>query len=145
VPEATRPFGEGPEPADIVELTLPARVGLLTLPRMTVAAIAADADFDIEEIEDLRLAIEELCLSVVPTDGLGRIALRYAYEAGRLEVSCTYVGIAPSTSTSTTRPEGVAELSERLLDALVDEHGRDTAPEGTRAWLRKARATAPNG
>ena len=129
--------------AEVVELSIPARAGLLSLPPMTVAAIAADADFDIEEIEDLRLAIEELCLSVVPNGGIGRIALRYSYNSGMLYVECAYEQIEASQERQ--RGDAVAEFSERLLDALVDEHGRETLPGGPRAWLRKARATSPNG
>jgi hypothetical protein len=32
------------------------------------------------------------------------------------------------------------EWSLRILDALVDEHGRDSSGNGYRAWLRKRRA-----
>jgi hypothetical protein len=30
-----------------------------------------------------------------------------------------------------------SDLSERILDALVDEHGRDEVDGGERAWFRK--------
>ena len=38
-------------------------------------------------------------------------------------------------------PEGdeVARLSEQILDALVDEHGRESRDGSARAWLRKRR------
>ena len=51
---------------DHVELTLPARPDLLVLARMTVGAVAARAEMAVDDIEDLRLAIDELCLSVTP-------------------------------------------------------------------------------
>jgi hypothetical protein len=33
----------------------------------------------------------------------------------------------------------VARLSEQILDALVDEHGRESQDGSVRAWLRKRR------
>ena len=33
----------------------------------------------------------------------------------------------------------VARLSEQILDALVDEHGRESRDGSVRAWLRKRR------
>jgi hypothetical protein len=32
-----------------------------------------------------------------------------------------------------------SDLSERILDALVDEHGRDVVDGGERSWFRKRR------
>ena len=38
-------------------------------------------------------------------------------------------------------PDGdeIARLSEQILDALVDEHGRESQDGSVRAWLRKRR------
>ena len=47
---------------DRVELTFPARGDLMVLARLVSSAISARAGFDIEELEDLRLAVGELCL-----------------------------------------------------------------------------------
>jgi hypothetical protein len=35
--------------------------------------------------------------------------------------------------------EEVSRLSEQILDALVDEHGRESQDGSARAWLRKRR------
>ena len=51
--------------SDTVELTIPVRSDLLILARLTAAAMAARAEFGIEDIEDLRLVVEELCISVI--------------------------------------------------------------------------------
>jgi hypothetical protein len=42
---------------------------------------------------------------------------------------------------SAPRPDGdeAAQLSEQILDALVDEHGRESRDGSVRAWLRKRR------
>jgi len=138
---------------DHVELTLPARPDMLVLARMTVGAVAARAEMAVDDIEDLRLAIDELCLSAVGDHRGGRLELRFAWGTAEMEVSCTF---RPSDGEATdspslqdedpTQPAGSlpTDLSERILDALVDEHGRDHVEGGSeRAWFRKHREKAP--
>ncbi len=125
-----------------VELSLPAKPELLSLARLTVAAIASRADFDYEEIEDLRLAIDELCSHLVGHQGRpGQLRLRYQWGDGALEVSCLLDGGAPGGLSGRAEPDE-GELSDRILDALVDEHGHDSEDAGHRAWLRKRRRGA---
>ena len=132
---------------DHVELTLPARPDMLVLARMTVGAVAARADMAVDDIEDLRLAIDELCLSAVGDKRSGRLELRYDWGPAGMEVSCTFkatdIDHQPSSPDGFEEQSGdepgtlPTELSERILDALVDEHGRDDVEGGQRAWFRK--------
>jgi serine/threonine-protein kinase RsbW len=130
-----------PEPvmSEIVELTIPVRADLVVLARLTAATVAARADFDIEEIEDLRLAVDELCGSLAQTGGDGRLDLQFSSEDGQIEVSCSYRGssIAPVR----TNEGSFGDLSARILDALVDEHGEEMEDGLRRAWLRKRRTS----
>lgn len=130
---------------DEVELTIPARAELLSLARMTAAAVATRAGFDYEEIEDLRLAIDELCSRLLqpeerePTASAGTLALRYRWDAGELQVSCQLLGSVPAPTADAER-----DLSDRILEALVDAHGTGAADDGaegvvTHCWLRKRR------
>ena len=137
---------------DHVELTLPARPDLLVLARMTVGAVAARADMAVDDIEDLRLAIDELCLSAVGDARGGRLQLTYDWDDSGMEVSCTF---RPSDLEEVSDSEGLADLgeieslgtdaiaalptdlSERILDALVDEHGHEKVDGGERAWFKK--------
>ncbi len=137
---------------DHVELTLPARPELLVLARMTAGALAARAEMAVDDIEDLRLAIDELCLSAVGDARGGRLELRYDWDDSGMEVSCTFRpsdsdGLSDSDrpshpgeiETSGTDTVGAlpTDLSERILDALVDEHGRENVDGGERAWFKK--------
>ena len=130
---------------DHVELTLPARPDLLVLARMTVGAVAARAAMAVDDIEDLRLAIDELCLSVVGEHTGGRLELRYDWDPSGMEVSCTFRALGSdspgSRSVESLDGDSVGhlpmDLSERILDALVDEHGRDAVDGGHRAWFKK--------
>jgi hypothetical protein len=53
-------------------------------------------------------------------------------------VECTLAGAAAAPGTS---PDGdeTAQLSQQILEALVDEHGRERQDGSVRAWLRKRR------
>ena len=48
-----------------VELSLPADAQMLFLARMTAAAVATRAELNYEQVEDLRLAIDELCIALL--------------------------------------------------------------------------------
>jgi serine/threonine-protein kinase RsbW len=123
---------------DVVELSIPVRADLVVLARLTAATVASRAGFDVEEIEDLRLAVDELCVSLVDEGGAGRLALRFVRGDQEIEVSCIY----QSDGTTGRRTAGASSdgLSARILDALVDEHGRDSTNGCPRIWLRKRRA-----
>jgi anti-sigma regulatory factor (Ser/Thr protein kinase) len=123
---------------DVVELSIPVRADLVVLARLTAATVASRASFDVEEIEDLRLAVDELCVSLVGDGSEGRLALRFVRGNEDIEVSCTYH--ADSTQDGEAPGSSSDGLSARILDALVDEHGRDGEGGRQRIWLRKRRA-----
>jgi hypothetical protein len=129
--------------SDRVELTIPARGDLLVLARLTAATLGTRAGFDIEDVEDLRLAVEELSLSV--STGSGALRLRFDVEAGCVAVECMEMA-------STDRPDGEEtsqvgggepivghpdDLSIQIIEALVDDYGREMTGTGPRAWMVK--------
>ena len=125
-----------------VELTLPARPELLFLVRMTAAAVASRADFGYDQIEDLRLAIDELALAMTGDGGgPGRLQLLFSWAGDSVEVVGLYQpddGEPRRGDLVVAQPEN--ELSARILDALVDEHGRDVVDGCPRVWLRMRRS-----
>jgi hypothetical protein len=132
-----------------VELSLAADAQMLFLARMTGAAVASRADFDYEKVEDLRLAIDELCIRLMGSStGAARISLLFQWDdEGALEVMGTRIpGEGPSTNGHHSHLNGsgpALELSERILDALVEEHGADTLGPMHRAWFRMRRQRHP--
>ena len=115
----------------------------MVLARLTAATVASRAGFGVEEIEDLRLAVEELCLSFVGAATAGRLHFTYPRTDDAVTIVCTLrargrrrrLRGAPGL-----RRRVLDELSLRILDALVDEHGRDDDGGRPSAWLRKRRA-----
>ena len=52
--------------ADVVELRLPADGAYLSVLRTATAGLAARLDFTLDEIEDLRIAVDEACALLLP-------------------------------------------------------------------------------
>ena len=125
---------------DRIELRFPARGDLIVLARLVTSAISARAGFDIEELEDLRLAVGELCLLTLQGHDAryGDLRLELSVLDDAIGIECTLEHAAPGGETQPDEDES-ALLSERILDALVDEHGRESLDGSVRAWLRKRR------
>jgi serine/threonine-protein kinase RsbW len=128
------------ETGDRIALRFPARGDLIVLARLVTSAISARAGFDIEELEDLRLAVGELCLVTLQGGDAasGDLCLELSVLGDAIEVVCTLdrAGVAAAVLPES---DEAARLSERILDALVDEHGRESRDGSARAWLRKRR------
>ena len=74
--------------SEVVDLAIPAHANLIVLARLTAATVAARAEFGVEEIEDIRLAVEELCVPYVGSAGDGRLQLRFERDDDLIEISC---------------------------------------------------------
>lgn len=120
-----------------VDLSIPVKADLVVLARLTAATVAARAGFGVEDIEDLRLAVEELCLSLVRSDDDGRLHFAFECADDTITVTCWF---EPRPGWEGSPSGEVDDLSLRILDALVDEHGREQRHGQFCAWLRKRRA-----
>ncbi len=119
-----------------VELSIPVQSDLILLARLTAATVASRAGFDVEEVDDLRLAVDELCVLVADDGGSGRLRLTFTTTENAVEVVCALDG---GETQDGGRPDehGERELSVRILDALVDEHGEEFDGGQRRGWLHK--------
>lgn len=79
-----------------VELRLPNRPEFVAVARLTVSAIAARLEFDINDIEDIKVAVAEACTNAI--------------EHGCPSVQCaemitlaTWMPFSPAISTDTSR------------------------------------------
>lgn len=70
-----------------VEMRVPADSSFVAMLRRTTAGMAARIDFTVDEIEDLRIAVDEACAILLPQarDGAG-LSCRYRLTADRLTV-----------------------------------------------------------
>jgi len=116
-----------------VRLAVPAMPEFLRLARLTAAGLASRLGFTYDEVEDLRIAIDELCFSLVGTRGRpGTIALTYSLLPEGLLVEGTGVFDADTEIQPTLSP-----LSQQILQAVVDEHELASGEDGPRFRLLK--------
>ena len=112
-----------------VHLALPATPEFVRLARVTATGLASRAGFSIDEVEDRRLAIDELCFTLIGSKGRdGRLELRYRLDGTELEVH-------GSLDADDVDVPHLSDWSDQILDALVDEHevGRNVSEDGSAA------------
>lgn len=75
--------------ADKIKITVPGDPEYLTLVRLSVGSVADLAGFDIEEIEDVKMAVGEACrnISCHGFDGFAEeYTVNFTVEEGKLEI-----------------------------------------------------------
>ena len=116
-----------------VVLSVPAHPSSLRLVRLVVASMAADAGFDFDTVEDLRIAADELIntvMSVTATDGSVSIEVTVSDEALQLR------SWAPAVAEHAAVV--VDPLAAQILSALVDSSSFEVRGAQVEAALRKA-------
>jgi serine/threonine-protein kinase RsbW len=97
-----------------VSLTVPGRPEFLRLVRLAAADCGARADLSIDDVEDLRIAVDELTYALIgenPVDEL--LTIRYVASPGVVEIEGSYAALGEAV---------VSELSQTIIGAVVDEH-----------------------
>lgn len=98
-----------------VRLAVPALPEYVRLARLTAAGLASRLGFTFDEVEDLRIAVDELCYLIVgPAGRDGSMTLTFGVDADSLHVT--------GRCSAGRGPAEFAELSEQILAAIVDEY-----------------------
>ncbi|GGQ01730.1 MULTISPECIES: anti-sigma factor [Streptosporangium] len=122
---------------DVVSVRLPAASAYLSVLRTATAGLAARLDFTLDEIEDLRIAVDEACAmllgeAVPGTDLTAEFELTGQVMQVRVEVS-TVGGSAPKRD----------DFAWMVLTALTDDVDAVTdSPDRMAIVLRKRRGAA---
>ena len=100
-----------------VVLSLPARASHLRIARLTASAFAADLGFGLDDTEDLRVAVTELCGALIgDDDGDGpRVELRYRVDEDRVVIE----GRRPEMTGAVPELDPIAR---ELLAVTTDAH-----------------------
>lgn len=121
---------------DEVRLAVPATPEFLRLARVTASGLASRLGFSYDEVEDLRLAIDELCFILIGSRGReGSVELRYAMVPGALEVEGVGSFTDADADTNGADPDNSTELvlaafSRQILSALLDDYAVYRNDEG---------------
>lgn len=99
---------------DTIRMKIPAVLAYVRLPRVAIAGLATRSGFSYDEVEDLRLAVGEVCQVLLDgADRDGTLTIEFEVARGELGVSVT-VDAPPG------RHDGVVEkMAEQILVATV--------------------------
>jgi len=103
------------DPASEVALTIPAEPSHVVLARAATSAVCAQADFTVDRLDDLRLAVDEACALVIadaPPDSQLHV---------HLSVSGSHVTIEVRGTSRKGMPVATNTFAWTVLTALVDE------------------------
>jgi hypothetical protein len=109
----------------VVELTIPAETQFLSAARLVAASLATDLDFSIDDIDELRIAVDEalnVFIQSEPAPSSIHVAFTF-YDrppgtAGELRIEGSARGLAGPAQTS---GDSIAdELVVRILEAITD-------------------------
>lgn len=101
-----------------VEIDMPLHVRHASAVRAVSFAIAADSGFSVDDIEDLRLGVNEVVSVVADADhdGLARLIVSFEFGAGSVRFAARRTGVETPLSADAIDP-----LAERILRAVTDE------------------------
>ena len=116
-----------------VRLEVPAAPEFLRISRIMAAGVASRVGFTLDEVEDLRIAIDEVCFALVGANGrTGTLSLRYLLDSDQLAVEGT-----GRFSDGLSNEPVVSALSKQILAAVVDECELTAGAEGPQFRLVK--------
>jgi serine/threonine-protein kinase RsbW len=99
---------------DTIRLTIPARLPFVRLPRVAIAGLATRSGFSYDEVEDLRLAVGEVCQVLLDgSDRTGVLTIDFTIARGSMRVEVALDGPAGPRSGLDER------LAEQILAATV--------------------------
>ena len=101
---------------DAVVLSFPGRPDYLRLARLAAADTGARAGFSIEDLENLRIAVDELSYAIMGEGGADEVTLRYSCSDGYVEVEGACV------SAQADRALELSDLARAIVGAIADEH-----------------------
>jgi serine/threonine-protein kinase RsbW len=119
-----------------IRLTIPATPAWVVLVRTAATACCARLDFDVDRLEDVRLAVDEVATMLIAqaVPGSEITCELTAYDDGRLDIAlraATTTGTLPATDT----------FAWAVLTALVDDVTATVDAHDVTVVLRTSRST----
>jgi serine/threonine-protein kinase RsbW len=102
---------------DTVSVKIPASPEYLQVVRLIAAGLASRLKFTIDDIEDLKIGVDELATYLIGTDGRdGTLDITFTVVDNRIEISGTG-SLAPGQKVRSS----LTEFSRQILDTVADE------------------------
>jgi len=106
------------DPGGPVRLNVPATTRYLAAARLVAASLGAESGLSVDDLDDLRLGVNELVSLLVESAAPGtRIDLEFAAGDGEVTVRGRLDGAVGPDG-----PSEIDELTRRIIDAVADHH-----------------------
>jgi len=122
------------QPGDVVEIKIPANPTYVSMLRTATAALAARADFTLDEIDDLRIAVDEACALLLPD------ARPSSDLTCRFTITPDALGITVSVPTRSAATPERTSFAWMVLTALAGNVEVQTNAHEVTIGLQKARS-----
>jgi serine/threonine-protein kinase RsbW len=108
---------------DTVTIRIPASPAYVQVVRLVAAGLASRLQFTIDDIEDLKIAVDEVCAYLTGAQGReGDLDVQFTVTDDRIEIAGIGI-LAPGQKTRTD----LTEFSRMILDTVVDSATLDSA------------------
>ena len=124
-----------PTPAAPVILVVPADPAFVRIVRLVVSSVAADLEFDLDEIDDLRIVADELVNAVMAAAGANaavRVTIAVVDSALTVEASAAS---AASSRLASSEP-GLDPLAAQIVTGIVESFAFDVVGDSVVAGFR---------
>jgi serine/threonine-protein kinase RsbW len=125
-------------PTDVV-LQVPAVAASLRVVRMVAATLVADDGFDVDEVDDVRMAVDELCAAVIESRPTSALGITFRVDEHVLEVRVDAEQPDPGAAVP------IDELRAAVLGATASEHSFTVSGGRAVARLTKQSEVAAAG
>ena len=130
---AGQPNGTSVESGNEVRIAIPASLEFVRIVRLTASGLASRLGFDVEEIENLRVAIDELASMAIEASDGGMLEITFQSSENELRIE----GSAPAKAGAEV---GIDALTGQILKAVIDDYELRT-DSGNVCFLCIARRT----
>jgi len=98
-----------------VKLAIPTSLEFVRIVRLTASGLASRLGFDVEEIDNLRIAVDELAGAVVDASTSGKLEVTFRDGDGELRIE-GHAPVAPG------RGLGIDDLTAQILNSVCDKY-----------------------
>lgn len=126
-----------------ISLKIPSRAEYVLLARLVASRVGELADFEQQDVYDLKLAITEAATNVIRHAAVDSFEIEYRASPGAVEITVKDTGEGFETEDFTGDPGAQGGFGLAVIRSLVDEVALEsTAGDGTRLRMTR-RASTP--
>jgi len=119
-------------PDGVVRLELPIESQYIRVARLVASGLGASAGLDVDAVDDLRIAVDELCAALFEV-GVDKVELTFAVGIDEVEVT----GRTETATTAAFEPARLV-LSRQILDVACDHYSLSLDGGYARFTMRKS-------